>query len=110
MSAKNSKWARLAQDARARARRKGLPCRIDRHWVRERVEGGACQISGIPFVHGERRSLFAPSLDRINPSDGYTPDNVQVILWGLNSAKGTSTRDEFLCFLRHVSEAMHGRA
>ena len=110
MSAKNSKWARLAQDARARARRKGLPCRIDRLWVRERVVGCACQLSGIPFVHGESRSLFAPSLDRIDPRHGYTPDNVQVILWGLNSAKGTATREEFLCFLRQVSEAMHGRA
>ena len=110
MPGKNSKWARLAQDARKRARQKGLPCRIDLHWVRNRVEGGACQLSGIPFVHGEIRSPFAPSLDRIDPSRGYTPDNVQVILWGLNSAKGTATRDEFLCFLRKVSEAMHGRA
>jgi hypothetical protein len=110
MPGKNSRWARLAQDAKARARLKGLPLKIDRHWVRRRVEGGACQLTGIRFVNGESRSLFAPSLDRIDPSRGYTPDNIQVILWGLNAAKGASSTDEFLCFLRAVSEAMHGRA
>lgn len=109
MPQKNSKWAKLAQRARVRAKAKGWPCEIDRHWVRSRVDQGRCELSGIPFQSEEPWHPFSASIDRIDPNLGYTKENCQVILWMLNAAKGVASQGDFLCYLRQVSEAMHGR-
>lgn len=95
-----------------RSARKHRPkelCTLTKDWIEERLNTGVCSVTGIPFVRGQFRSPYAPSLDRIDPSGEYEPDNVQVILWGLNCAKGVASQEEFLTFLRHVSEAVLAR-
>ena len=55
------------------------------------MRSGRCQASGLPFsieTHANSRvAPLAPSLDRIDSSKGYTPDNTQVVVWIYNTAK-----------------------
>jgi hypothetical protein len=57
------------------------------------LRGGKCQATGKPFdmgppPTGRRSNPFAPSLDRIDNQSGYTKENVQVVIWAYNLAKG----------------------
>jgi hypothetical protein len=49
-----------------------------------------CTLTGIPFqadrIDGKRANPFAPSIDRIDNSRGYTPDNVRLVLTSVNLA------------------------
>lgn len=51
--------------------------------------GGRCEVSGIPFVIDEKRSPFAPSIDRIENSIGYDPGNVRIVCHVANVAMNT---------------------
>jgi hypothetical protein len=53
------------------------------------------------------RSYDAPSIDRINPARGYTPDNVQVISDLANRMKQNATVEQLLAFAEGVLRA-HG--
>lgn len=74
----------LVNVARHRAKAKGVPCTLDPEDIQARIDAGHCEVTGIPFDLTKPRSWNAPSLDRINPSEGYTPTNVRVILFSLN--------------------------
>jgi hypothetical protein len=45
-------------------------------------------------THRKLRKLTAPSIDRKNNARGYTLDNIQIVCWFYNAAKGTSSDDE----------------
>jgi hypothetical protein len=50
---------------------------------------GRCELTGIRFnmsTHGARRAPFAPSLDRIRSSEGYTARNVRLVCVAVNLA------------------------
>jgi hypothetical protein len=47
-----------------------------------------------------------PSIDRIDSSKGYTPDNCRVVLWIINQAKNDILEDDFQSALRQVAEAV----
>lgn len=53
-----------------------------------------CPALGIPLVCGGGRKATSPSLDRIEPDKGYTPDNVRVISDRANRLKGKYTLAE----------------
>ncbi len=44
------------------------------------------------FANYDQR--FSPSIDRIDSSKGYTPDNCQFVLWAINVFKGDGTLEE----------------
>ena len=46
-----------------------------------------CEVSGIPFTWDARQPT-ALSIDRIDPTIGYTKENVRFICWWLNAAMG----------------------
>jgi hypothetical protein len=100
---RNSPWFRMVRGARQRAARKGLEFAINVDWVRKRWTG-KCELSGIEFkaeppgTPGQR--MFAPSIDRIDSSKGYVPDNCRIILWALNAAKSDGTDDKLMSILR----------
>jgi hypothetical protein len=67
-------------------------------WVADKIAQGKCEVTGIPFdmsPHKPARS-FTPSLDRIDPKRGYHPDNVQVVCWIYNRAKGVNSAADVL--------------
>lgn len=62
------------------------------------IEAGEGRVSD---VNGNERKLVgakdtSPSLDRIDNSKGYTPDNIRVISWRANYLKNNATLDELI--------------
>ena len=78
--------------SRIRAKRRGLDFSLTRDWFEERLVTGVCELTGRKLdvstgcTTGPRAA--SPSVDRIDASKGYTPDNCQMILYCLNSAFG----------------------
>lgn len=65
-------WSR----ARKRAQKRGVPFSIQPDGI---VVPKQCPVIGIPLVVGGGRSPNSPSLDRIDPLNGYVAGNVRVI-------------------------------
>lgn len=62
---------------------------LDFDWCWDKLEqlDFKCELSGIPFTW-EPRQPTALSIDRIDPSKGYTKNNVRFVCWWLNAAMG----------------------
>jgi len=57
-------------------------------WIEKRLARGVCEVSGLPFNFSRSVKMgpYSPSLDRIDTTAGYTPQNCRIILWALNAA------------------------
>lgn len=75
----------MVNDARSRAKAKDLECSLDWRDIQQRIEAGACEVSGIEFDLTAPKAWNAPSLDRIIPQQGYTPENTRVVLYAVNT-------------------------
>jgi hypothetical protein len=86
--------------AKHSAKKKGIEFTLTLEWILERIEGGTCAISGLPFVfggnHGRHAGPRTPSIDRKDPMLGYTPDNCQVVVWIYNCAKADTEHNEVM--------------
>jgi len=91
---------RALRHARDRAKRTGIAFTLDRVDIRRRVQLGRCELTGISFVSKigtvKDRAFYAPSIDRIDSTKGYTPENVRVILSGLNIMMNTWGAEKIL--------------
>lgn len=57
----------------------------------------ACPILGIPLIRGIGKPVpGSPTIDRIDSTGGYTPDNVQVISWRANTLKKDANTEELI--------------
>lgn len=84
----------LLYDARRR-NPVGFTATVER--IARTIEEGRCEITGLPFdLVGPPRSPFVPSLDRSDNAIGYTEENVKVVVWCYNSAKGSGTHADVL--------------
>lgn len=88
--------SRLFEGAKKRAREHGMEFTLTKEWVVEKVKSGICEVTGLPFELTEGRNAFAPSLDKRDPNLGYTPENVDVVVWCYNTAKGVGSYDDVL--------------
>jgi hypothetical protein len=76
--------------ARQRSAAKCLAFDLTADWVLEQVEAQEfkCCLTSIPFYMATDsksfRHPFAPSIDRIDPSKGYTKANVRVVVFAIN--------------------------
>ncbi len=96
---------RILSNAKTRARLKNLDCDLTNEWVLERVRANdwRCEKTGISFTCSKRtRNPWKPSIDRIDSSQGYTTDNVQIVCMVYNNAKNTFTDDE----IRHFAQEL----
>jgi hypothetical protein len=83
---------RLWQNAKARARKYGVPFTISPDDV---VVPSHCPLLGVEIkVSPGRFSPSSPSLDRIVPDKGYVPGNVMVISFRANTIKSDAEPDE----------------
>jgi hypothetical protein len=46
----------------------------------------------------------SPSIDRIDSTKGYTPDNIQIISWKANRIKGYATLQELEMLLAYLTQ------
>jgi hypothetical protein len=83
---------RLVDGAKARAKKNGIPFSITYDTM---VVPEVCPVFKIPLQCGRgTRTDNSPTLDRIDPSLGYTEDNVRVISWRANRLKSNMTVGE----------------
>ena len=78
------------------AKERGINFTLTLEWFEEQMklpEFNYCAIFGIKFVDGERNQ-FSRSLDRVNNSRGYTPDNVKWVCFKYNSWKADLSLEE----------------
>ena len=97
----------LIRNALKRAKRNGLVLDLTVEWVVEKLETGVCEVTKLPFdflVGGTARAM-APTIDRIDPTRGYIPGNVQVVCWLYNRAKGRDDHETVLTLVRSLMDA-----
>lgn len=76
-----------------RSRAGKMHCEFDltHEWIAQRLEVGICEVSGIRFElskpAGLRFHAWAPSIDRVDSSKGYTQSNCRAVVWIYNMAK-----------------------
>lgn len=86
-------WGTRLRYKRQECKDKGIPFDLDVDYLRDlyRNQGGLCAVLGVPMdFYGEKSDLTA-SLDRIDPTSGYTRGNVAWITLGVNRLKNNNT-------------------
>lgn len=107
---------RTLSSAKKRAKEKGFECDLTVEWIEEKLKAGVCEVTGLEFdVSGDERRERSrnprmPSLDRIDSSKGYTKDNVQVVIWIYNQAKGEWRHDEFMMLVKALAKPLFKEA
>lgn len=95
--------SRLCSVAKQRARLRNIFFDITKEDIKLPIN---CPILGIELKYnqgtgaGGKDNSF--SLDRIDPTKGYTKDNIQVISHKANSMKFTATKEELLLFANWI--------
>ena len=102
--------SRLIIASRTRAKKSGVEHNITLDYVVQLYEaaGGKCCLSGRSFSVGKAQNRTADkdtiSIDRIDPTGGYTMGNVRLITQHLNMALGVYGVDEFLKLAEEVAK------
>jgi hypothetical protein len=98
---KNDAAQVLMSNSKQRARKAGLEHTLKYEDIQI---PNVCPVLGIP-LHREGREtwLNAPSLDRVDNTLGYTPDNVVVISRRANILKKDATIDELIALAQYYS-------
>lgn len=80
------------------ARSRQPECSVTLEHITNLLERGICPVTGYKFdlINGIRATgktyhPFAPSLDKITPSLGYTNQNTRLVIWQYNVMKGEQT-------------------
>lgn len=99
---------KILKNAKARAKKKNGKVTITKQWILDRLLAGKSELSGLPFdFKRTKKSLYAPSLDRINSSDrDYKESNCRLILWGENQALNSADDEEILPILEAMAKAI----
>lgn len=106
----------MLSNARARSRMLGIPFDLTVEYLQLLIEeaGPTCPVLGIPYTTGigagGKALPGSRSLDRIEPSDGYTQGNVQVISWRANNLKSDGTPQELMMVANYVNRQSGARA
>lgn len=96
----------LLHSAKYRATKEGLEFDLDIQWMIEQPE--YCKFTGAKLSYKENgtdysnRNPFAASVDKINPTKGYTKDNCQIVCWWFNCAKQRYSVEEVVSLCRLV--------
>lgn len=100
-------WRSMVRSTRKRAAKEGIPHALDFAWAEKRWTG-RCEITGIPFAlpeerYGRKNRNLFPSIDKIDPSRGYMPDNCRFVLFAVNVFKGDSTDEQMFEIANAIS-------
>lgn len=86
----------LYRVAKSRAMKKSLEFSVS---LEDIIIPEICPVFLTPMV---RHTRYAPSLDRIDCTKGYTPDNIQVISKLANTMKNNATEEELQKFAKWI--------
>lgn len=110
-ASKANQWVyRLLSHARQASRDRGHPApTIDSRWIR--AQPLVCPYLGLklipPHLNSDKkegkRHPNTPSLDRIDISKGYTPENTKLTSWFWNNARGDMSVEEALSAFDQVA-------
>lgn len=93
-------WRYVLMTAKSRSKVENIPYNLDKEWAVARWTG-SCELCRLPFVIAKRlRHPLSPSIDKIDPTKGYTKDNCRFVAWAINAFKGTGTDEEMLTIAR----------
>lgn len=95
--------------AKWRAKRKSLTYELDVGFLRTlwKRQEGKCKLSGIELKQViDKDNLFTGSIDQINPSKGYSKDNVQFVSVWANRAKTNLSESDFRAVILQTAEFM----
>jgi hypothetical protein len=105
----------LVGSARARAKKSGMECTITREWIIEQHgrQDGRCAYTGWELRNGVTgrgyaRNFYGMSLDRLDSTGGYTPENTRLVCWGVNRAKGDLPMQLLVDMCRAVADTDAG--
>jgi hypothetical protein len=103
----NTWWRNLSPEEkmyyniRNRANKTGIECTIAAEDIKIPEK---CPVLGIPlFSIARKTSNYSPSIDRIDPNGGYTPENIRVISMKANQIKNNGNLEEILAVAAYVS-------
>lgn len=100
----------LVNGARRRAEQKGWAFDLTVDFVRQKIEAGVCEATGLPLellgrIKSTGRPSRSPSLDRKDNSKGYTMDNVWIVCDQYNRAKGEWDMSELVVLAEAILKA-----
>lgn len=95
---------RILQEAKSRARKKGIEFSITSDDV---TVPAVCPVLNIPIgMSFGARSDNSLSIDRIDGSKGYIPGNVRIISWRANRLKNDGTLEELRAIVSYIESAL----
>lgn len=93
----------LLSAAKYRALSKNLEFNLTREWLIEKLKPFKCEKTNLPLTKDKFKTSsnkkahpYAPSIDRIHCSKGYTKDNCQIVCWIYNVAKSNFNEEDVL--------------
>jgi len=90
-------------NSRDRARKQSLPFSITKEDI---LIPESCPVCGCQMISGDgKQRMDSPSLDKWDPSLGYTIDNIWVICMQCNLRKGDMSGDDLLAFAFNLINA-----
>jgi hypothetical protein len=98
--------ATLLRSARGRAQKRGLSFTLNKEWLIDQLEALSfeCSVTGVQLTleNGSAKYLnpYAPSIDRMDPTKGYDPDNCRVVCLRFNHWKGEADDRETFEFAK----------
>lgn len=68
------------------------------------IAPAVCPILGIALTQRGTNKFNSPSIDRIDPTLGYVPGNIQIISFKANAMKHNATADELKAFAKWINQ------
>lgn len=90
----------LKNAALSTAQRKLEPLTIDEAWILEQPM--ICPYTGLVLAPCANKSLWQPSLDRIDNAKGYTPENTRLTCLGWNLLRNDLSIEHALSLVSHL--------
>ena len=90
--------ARILARIKHRAKAKGIEYNLDLNWYRNKLKTMKCEVTGLNFADNfwgkGKISPYTPTIDKKDPSLGYTKENCQIVVWIYNAAKQNFTHND----------------